>query len=63
MNLLDPTESDIAPTDEIVLAGLPVEAQTAAPHRANVQLWPYLALLALALVCLEWIVYNSKVRL
>ena len=63
VNLLDSAESDIAPADEIVLSGLPVHAQSTAPRRANVQLWSYLAVLALALVCLEWFVYNSKSRL
>jgi len=63
VNLLDQAESDIAPAAEIVLSGLSVQAQTTALRRANVQLWPFLVLLALALVCLEWLVYNSKARL
>jgi hypothetical protein len=31
--------------------------------RANLPLWPYLAGFVLALVCLEWFVYNRKVRI
>ena len=29
----------------------------------NREIWPYLAMAALVLVCVEWLVYNSKVRL
>ena len=63
VNLVDGAESDIAPAREIVLAGEPVTAQSAAPRRENREIWPWLVGLALALVCLEWVVYNSKVRL
>jgi hypothetical protein len=63
VNLLDEAESNIAPSDRIVLATGAVAAMATAPRRTNQDLWPYLALAALALVCLEWIVYNSKVRL
>ena len=63
VNLLDEAESDVKPATQIVLSGLAVKAQTTPPRRANVELWPFLAVLALVLVCLEWFVYNSKVRL
>ena len=63
VNLLDPVESDIGPADEIVLSGTRVEAQEAAARLSNVELWPWLAALVLVLVCLEWFVYNTKVRL
>ncbi len=63
VNLLDEAESNVKPVKEIVLSGLAVKAQTTPPRRANVELWPFLAVLALILVCLEWFVYNSKVRL
>ena len=63
VNLLDQRESDILPANQIVLSGLAIKAQTTPPRRSNVELWPFLAVLALTLVCLEWFVYNSKVRL
>jgi hypothetical protein len=63
VNLLDAAESDIEPVREIVLSGRRVEAKQGPAGRSNVPLWPWLTMLALALVCLEWFVYNSKVRL
>ncbi|OPX21355.1 MAG: hypothetical protein B1H04_06825 [Planctomycetales bacterium 4484_123] len=63
VNLLDANESNIAPADEMLFSGQPVKAQVKPAGSANRELWPLLALAALALVCLEWLVYNSKVRL
>jgi len=63
VNLLDARESDIEPIREIVLSGQAVEAQEQAVTRANLALWPYLVVLALILACLEWLVYNLKVRI
>ena len=63
VNLLDERESNVAPADEMALATGAVRAQSAEPRKANRELWPYLALAALAIVCLEWLVYTSKVRL
>ena len=63
VNILDERESNIAPADEILLSTGTLQAQSAEPRRTNQELWPWLALAALALVCVEWLVYNSKVRL
>lgn len=63
VNLLDESESNIAPSRRIVLATGDVKAIATAPRRTNQDVWPYLVLAALALVCVEWIVYNSKARL
>ncbi len=63
VNLLDPKESNVAPRGEIVLAAQPVQAQESTLRRANVPLWPYFVGLVLTLVCLEWFVYNRKVRI
>jgi len=63
VNLLDATESDIGPAFEISLSGRKIQAQAKPVQEANVELWPFLAALVLALVCLEWFVYNSKARL
>jgi len=63
INLLDTQESNIEPLREIVFAGQPVEAQERALSRANLPLWPFLVGLALVLACLEWLIYNPKVRI
>jgi hypothetical protein len=63
VNLLDPKESSIEPVREIVLSGQEVQAEEQQLSRANLPLWPFLVVLALILVCLEWIIYNYKVRI
>ena len=63
VNVLDKEESNVEPVREIVLAGQKVAAQRAAPLRTNREVWPLLAALALVLVCVEWFVYNSRVKL
>ena len=63
VNLLDEAESDVGPQRELNLLGQSVVAQAGQPSRGNREMWPYLALAALALVLLEWFVYNSKLRL
>lgn len=63
VNLLDGDESRIEPEDSIEFATVTVAAEEQAIQRANVPLWPALVLAALGLVCLEWLAYNSRVRL
>ena len=63
VNLLDPKESNIEPQRQIVLSGKPVQAEESGLSRANLPLWPFLVGMALVLVCLEWIIYNRKVRI
>ena len=63
VSMLDSHESDIGPRRQIELSGKAVEAREHAVSRANVPLWPYLVLAALVLACLEWLIYNSKVRI
>ncbi len=63
VNLLDPKESNVEPVREIVLSGQEVQAEERDLSRANLPLWPFLVCLALVLVCLEWIIYNRKVRI
>ena len=63
VNVLDAAESDVRPVREIRLATEKVETQSGPVRPSNVELWPMLALLGLALVCAEWLVYNSRVRL
>jgi len=63
VNLLDTKESNIEPVREIILSGQPLQAEKSGLSRANIPLWPFLVVLALVLVCLEWIIYNRKVRI
>lgn len=63
VSLTDPGESNIAPLERIVLTGQEVRGRSGDPVRANRELWPLLAIAALALVLLEWFVYGSRVRL
>ena len=62
INLLDRDESQIAPVRELGFSGQKVIARKEALSRSNLPLWPYLVTLALVLVCLEWFVYNTKIR-
>lgn len=63
VNLLDAQESRIEPTSQITFSGKTIQAESSPPGPSNVELWPYLVALALALACVEWFVYNSKARL
>jgi len=63
VNLLDPHESDVEPVAKLTLAAQQVTAQQGPPRPANQEVWPWLAMLALMLVCVEWVFYNAKVRL
>jgi hypothetical protein len=64
VNLLDTQESDIKPVNELKLANSQtVQAQEESITRANMPLWPFLVALALVLACVEWLVYNLKVRI
>ncbi len=63
VNLLDERESEIAPVREMILAGQPVAAPDSPVGRANTALWPWIVLVVLGIVCGEWWVYNSKIRL
>jgi hypothetical protein len=63
VNLLAAEESSVAPRPEVKVSGRTVQAQSGPIGRSNVPLWPYGVLLVLALVCVEWWVYNSKMRI
>jgi hypothetical protein len=63
VNLIDVQESNIEPMRKLILADQPVEAQQNRLARANLPLWPFLVAIALVLACLEWLVYNFKVRI
>jgi hypothetical protein len=61
-NLLDPPESDIRPADELGLADRLVQARTAT-QGGLLELWPFAVLIALAIMMLEWWVYNKRVAI
>ncbi len=63
VNLLDADESDIAPAAELSVSGDRVAPQTKTVRSSAEELWPLLVAAALLLACVEWFVYNSKVRL
>jgi len=60
VNLFNPTESNVAPVTTVTIG-----ADGGKPQMAGVQVskpaWPYLLLALLALLILEWIIYNQRV--
>jgi hypothetical protein len=60
-NLSNPAESDIAPSSELILGGqtLAAPAGFRASHRRSI--WLYLVLLAVLLLCLEWVTFNRRI--
>jgi hypothetical protein len=63
VNLLNADESCVTPRDDLVLSGRTVSAQASPVGLANQALWPLGVILALLFVCVEWWVYNSKMRM
>lgn len=61
-NLLNAAESDIRPAEELGLADRVVEARQSTAGRL-LELWPFVVVGALAVMLLEWWVYNKKVSL
>lgn len=61
-NLLDAAESDVAPQGEVSLASTVAQAESGQAIDAAKRLWPWLLLAALAVIMLEWFVYNRKVH-
>lgn len=61
-NLLDPEESDLASVAVVTLASKEAAASTKGSAIADRKLWPWLLLGCLAIVMLEWFVYNKKVH-
>jgi hypothetical protein len=62
-NLLDPSESDIATASKLDLASRTVTAEKESQTKVTKPLWPWFILAALAVILLEWFVYNRKVQL
>ncbi|MCA3005592.1 MAG: BatA and WFA domain-containing protein [Planctomycetaceae bacterium] len=62
VNLLDAAESDVATRAALPMASTLVQA-TPTDGRGPMRLWPWLLLLGVLIVLLEWWVYNRKVSL
>jgi hypothetical protein len=60
VNLLDPNESNLTPADQA--PGGIGETHTAT-GKARVELWWWLAALAVPLLLIEWFVYTRRVHL
>jgi len=64
VNLFDGPESDIRPSPEVQIGrGTPVAAQTASAETTRRELWKWLLLAGLAVLLVEWYVYNRRVYL
>ena len=64
VNFLNASESVIGPLASLDVGGQVIDAgQVVEGSAGNVSLWPWLAGAALLVVCLEWLAYNSRVRL
>lgn len=61
-NLLDSAESDLAAADRVELASKEASAKAGSSGVSDKRLWPWLLLACLAVVMLEWFVYNKKVH-
>lgn len=60
-NLSDGDESNAAAVDTIPFASVDVQAAGEASANADKRLWPWFILAALAVIMIEWFVYNRKV--
>lgn len=62
VNLLDPLESDIRAAEELQTGSVGTQAKDTQTGGTVRSLWPWLLLAMLAVVMLEWFVYNRKVH-
>ena len=62
-NLLDPAESDLGTVPLLFMGSAEVQANPDREVNLTRKLWPWLLLGALAIVMLEWYVYNRKVAI
>jgi len=63
VNLLNREESDIRPQEQLTVTGQDIKASEIEIKRFNLPIWPYIIAAVLLLACVEWFVYNSKVRI
>ena len=60
-NLASPSESNIAPSSKLTLAGKQLSEPEAFAITHSQKLWIYLVLLALGFIVLEWITYHRRI--
>ena len=60
ISLLSPDESSLSSADKLAFREIQVEAATEAAASSDRPLWPMLALSALLLLCLEWMLYQHR---
>jgi len=64
VNLFDGPESDIRPSPEVQIGrGTPVAAQETSSETTRRELWKWLLLAGLAVLVVEWYIYNRRVYL
>jgi hypothetical protein len=61
VNLFDPLESDIAPSASVQIGATKVDAGS--PRKSPIDLWKWIVLAGLAIVLVEWYVYNKRVMI
>jgi hypothetical protein len=59
VNLLDADESDVQPRDQVQLGAQAVAAEQ--PRERVLETWQWVALVALVVVVLEWVIYHRRV--
>ena len=62
-NLLDASESDVATAKTLALASVVVTATSAGDSPGILRLWPYILTLCVAMLTIEWWIYNRKVAI
>jgi hypothetical protein len=62
-NLFDLAESDVRTANEVPFASTVATAAEREDSKASRILWPYLLLVALGVVMLEWFIYNRRVHI
>ncbi len=62
-NLANPEESNVAPIAALTMNGTKLTAPPSFSFTRRQSIWLYLALLVLALLCIEWITYNRRLTL
>jgi len=60
VNLLDAEESNLTPRFSLEVRGKTIHASSG-PMRTNREIWWWFALLGLALLFLEWLIYHRRV--
>lgn len=61
-NILDTNESTIAPNENFMISGNPVKS-VAGEVKLNEPLWPWAVAAALAILLIEWWIYNRRVMI